>query len=187
MRTKIKIILIGLLVLLALSACSGKVLVPLETETAPNKPSDFNPDTSDAIATLKESLKNKDADSFKSLFSKTTVSEVSDLDTQIQALFDYVGDVVDVYAAGGDDDTYAEGGGKTPEGYVLNREHFFKIKTEKKEFALNFLEIVVDSQNNDNLRFVCVYVKPTDAVNPVFEGDADGTQYLPGIHLAKSN
>lgn len=81
MRTKIKIILIGLLVLLALSACSGKVLVPLETETAPNKPSDFNPDTSDAIATLKESLKNKDADSFKSLFSKTTVSEVSDLDT----------------------------------------------------------------------------------------------------------
>lgn len=112
---------------------------------------------------------------------------MSDLDTQIQALFDYVGDVVDVYAAGGDDDTYAEGGGKTPEGYVLNREHFFKIKTEKKEFALNFLEIVVDSQNNDNLGFVCVYVKPTDAVNPVFEGDADGTQYLPGIHLAKSN
>lgn len=174
------------LVVFATAACSGTVLVPIETQTAPNKPSDFNPDTSDAIAALKESLKNKDADGFKSLFSKTTVAEVSDLDAQIQAMFDYVGEIVDISAAGGDDDTYAEGGEKTPEGYVLNREHYFKIKTAEKEFSFTFTEIVVDSQSDDNLGLVSVYVKPADAVNPVFEGDTDGTQNVPGIHLAKS-
>ena len=185
MKKKILLMFVLFLAVALFSACNGKIYVPLVTATAPNRPADFDPDSSDLIAKFTESLKNKDSAGFKSVFSKTTVATVSDLDSKIQAMFDYIqGDITEVYNPNGEDSKPFESGEKSPDGYIVDRYYSYVAKTANGEYEISFVERSVDSAESDNIGIYSVYVSQKGRTDPVFEDDPDEAYNIPGVHIA---
>lgn len=185
MKKKILLMFVLFLAVALFSACNGKIYVPLVTATAPNRPADFDPDSSDLIAKFTESLKNKDSAGFKSVFSKTTVATVTDLDSKIQAMFDYIeGDITEVYNPNGEDSKPFESGEKSPDGYIVDRYYSYVAKTANGEYEISFVERSVDSAESDNIGIYSVYVSQKGRTDPVFEDDPDEAYNIPGVHIA---
>lgn len=105
----------------------------------------------DRMEQIIETLKNKDQDALKAMFSKQALSDADDFDGNLAALFNYIeGDIQSWESAGaygGTDERNADGAGNRKK----ESESTYVFTTTEQEYQIAIYEYTIDTANTDNV------------------------------------
>jgi len=116
-----------------------------------------------------ETLKNKDQNALKSMFSKQALVEANDFDGNLDALFNYIeGDIQSWESTGGyggSDEKNADGTGNRKK----EIESTYILTTSEQEYQIAVYEFTIDTanQNNVGVYSLCI-INSKDNKNPGF-------------------
>lgn len=156
-----KIIVLFLLAnILLLSSCS--LLGGSRTDML-NK----NNDERKADARLEQvikSIKNKDKDSIKAMFSKHALNEAKDLDERIHYLFTLIeGDIKSWERIGGSVDESDDHGRKT-----IKSRYRYDVYTDQEQYLFSILEYTKDDNNPENVGVYSLKIINVKNEEPIF-------------------
>ncbi len=139
---KIKVIIILLIIsLLLLSSCSGGPKMQTIIKDNDDKKADVR------FEQVIESIKNKDKEALKEMFSKQSLDESEDIDDKVDYLFEFFqGEVLSWKRKGPIVDEKNHYGHK-----VKESKSFYTVKTDEQEYLFFLLEYTEDTDNPDNV------------------------------------
>lgn len=111
-----------------------------------------------------ESIKNKDKDSIKEMFSEKALDEAKDLDERIDYLFTLIeGDIESWEKIGGTVDESNDDGRKT-----IKSRYRYNVNTEKDQYLFSILEYTKDDNDPENVGVYCLKIINVKDEEPIF-------------------
>lgn len=156
---KKNIVLLLLLNILLLSSCSlGGERTDILNKDNDDKKAD------DRLEQIIESIKNKDKDSIKAMFSEQALNEAKDLDERIDYLFTLVeGNIESWDRIGGSVDETNDYGLK-----VVESRFRYNVYTDKEQYLFSILEYTQDANNPENVGVYCLKIINVKDEEPIF-------------------
>lgn len=158
--SKKNIVLFLLINILLLSSCS---LLGGSRTDMHNKDNDAKK-ANTRLEQVIESIKNKDKDSIKEMFSEKALDEAKDLDERIDYLFTLIeGEIESWEKIGGTVDESNDDGRK-----IIKSRYRYNVNTETEQYLFSILEYTKDDKHQENVGVYCLKIFNVEDKEPIF-------------------